>query len=129
MDMTWITSARRFGTYVEGVENFMNFIRAKYGGLKSDVLCPCSSCINSVTRPQSTMQNHLHFYGMSVTCTRWVHHGEAMNVNVTDYVEVADHHLDLPDAQVEEEEVVVAEPVSLTNIETMLRNARAFREL
>jgi len=46
-------------------------------------------------------------------------------------VEAADHHLDLPDAQVEEEEeeVVVAEPVSLTNIETMLRNARAFREL
>ena len=47
-----------------------------------------------------------------------------MNVNVTDYVEAADHHLDLPDAQVEEEEeVVVVEPVSLTNIETMLRNA------
>ena len=54
-----------------------------------------------------------------------------MNVNVIDYVEATDHHLDLPDAQVEEEEeeVVVVEPVSLTNIETMLRNARAFREL
>ena len=47
--------------------------------------------------------------------------GETVNVNVIDYVEAADHHLDLPDAQVEEEEeVVVAEPVSLTNIETML---------
>ena len=57
--------------------------------------------------------------GMSVTYTRWIHHGEALNVNVTDYVEVADHHLDLHDAQVEEEEeVVVVEPVSLTNIET-----------
>ena len=66
---------------------------------------------------------------MSVTYTRWVHHGEVVNVNVIDYVEAADHHLDLPDAQVEEEEVVVAEPVSLVNIETMLRNARAFREL
>ena len=76
------------------------------------------------------MQNHRYLYGMSVTYTRWVHHGEAVNVNVIDYVEAADHHLDLPDAQVEEEEeVVVAEPVSLTNIETMLRNARAFREL
>ena len=108
----------------------MNFIRAEYGGPKSDVLCPCSSCMNSVTRPQSTVQNHLHLYGMSVTYTRWVHHGEAVNVNVIDYVEAADHHLDLPDAQVEEEEeVVVAEPVSLTNIETMLRNARAFHEL
>ena len=130
MDRTWITSARRFSTaYVEGVENFMNFIRAEYGGPKSDVLCPCSSCMNSVTRPQSTVQNHLHLYGMSVTYTRWVHHGEAVNVNVIDYVEAADHHLDLPDAQVEEEEeVVVAEPVSLTNIETILRNAHAFRE-
>ena len=29
----------------------------------------------------------------------------------------------------EEDEVVVAEPVSLTNIETMLQNARAFHEL
>ena len=75
------------------------------------------------------MQNHLHLYGMSVTYTRWVHHGEALNVNVTDYVEAADHHLDLPNAQVEEEEVVVEEPVSLTNIETMLRNTRAFCEL
>ena len=77
------------------------------------------------------MQNHLHLYGMSVTYTRWVHQGEAVNVNVIDYVEAADHYLDLPDAQVEEEEeeVVVAEPVSLTNIETMLRNARAFHEL
>ena len=62
---------------------------------------------NSVTTPQSTMQNHLHLYGMSVTYTRWVHHGEAMNVNVIDYVEAAYHHLDLPDAQVEEEEEVV----------------------
>ena len=108
----------------------MNFIRAEYGGPKSDVLYPCSSCMNSVTRPQSTVQNHLHLYGMSVTYTRWVHHGEAVNVNVNviDYVGASDHHLDLPDAQVEEEEVV-AEPVSLTNIETMLRNARAFREL
>src|SRR4051812_3491579 len=131
MDMTWITSARRFSaSYVEGVENFKNFIRAEYGGPKSDVLCPCSSCMNSVTRPQSTVQNHLHLYGMSDTYTRWVHHGEAVNVNVIDYVEAADHHLDMPDAQVEEEEEeVVAEPVSLTNIETMLRNARAFREL
>ena len=68
---------------------------------------------------------------MLVTYTKWVHHGEAVNNNVIDYVEVADHHLDLPDAQVEEEEeeVVAVEPVSLTNIETMLRNARAFREL
>ena len=77
--------------------------------------------MNSVSRPQSTVQNHLHLYGMSVTHTRWVHHGEAVNVKVTDYMEAADHHLDLPDAQVEEEEEeVVAEPVSLTNIETML---------
>ena len=54
---------------------------------------------------------------MSVTYTRWVHHGEAVNVNGIDYVEAADHHLDLPDAQVEEEEeVVVTEPVSLTNL-------------
>ena len=76
------------------------------------------------------MQIYLHLYGMSVTHTRWVHHGEAVNINVIDYVEAADHHLELPDAQVEEvEEEMVAEPVSLTNIETMLRNARAFREL
>ena len=58
---------------------------------------------------------------MSVTYTRWVHHGEVVNVNVIDYVEAADHHHDLLDAHVEEEEeVVVAEPMSLTNIETML---------
>ena len=76
------------------------------------------------------MQNQLHLYGMSVTYTRWVHHGEALNVNVTNYVEAADHHLDLLDAWVEEEEdEVVEEPVSLTNIETMLWNAHAFREL
>ena len=73
--------------------------------------------MNSVTRPQSTVQNHLHLYGMSVTYTRWIQHGEAMNVNITNYVEAAAHHLDLPDAQVEEEEeVVVAELVSFTNI-------------
>ena len=77
--------------------------------------------MNSVTRPQSTMQNHLHLYGMSVTYTRWVHHGEAVNVNVIDYMEAPDHHLDLCDAQVEEkEEEMVANPMSLTNIETML---------
>ena len=103
MDKTWITSARRFSAvYVEGVENFMNFIRAEYSDPKSDVLCPCSSGMNSVTRPQSTMQNHLHLYGMSVPYTRWVNHGEAVNVNGLDYVKAADHHLDLSDAQVEE---------------------------
>jgi hypothetical protein len=67
---------------------------------------------------------------MSVTYTKWVHHGEAVNVNVTDYVEAADHHLDLPDVQEEdEEEDVAAEPMILTKIETMLQNACAFREL
>ena len=98
----------------------MNFIRAKYGGPKSDVLRPCRSCMNSVTRPQSTLQNNLHLYGMSVIYTWWVHHGEPVNINVIDYLEVADHHLDLPDAQVEEEEEVLADPVSLTNIEIVL---------
>ena len=67
---------------------------------------------------------------MSVTYTRWIHHGEAVNVKVTDYLGAADHHLVLPDDWVEEEEEeVVVEPVSLTNIETILRNARAFHEL
>ena len=43
-------------------------------------------------------------------------------------MEAVDHHLDLPNAQEkeEEEEDVAAEPVILTKIETMLRNARAF---
>ena len=59
-----------------------------------------------------------------------IHAIKSTHLNFIDYVEAADHHLDLPDAQVEEEEeVVVTEPVSLTNIETMLRNARAFCEL
>jgi hypothetical protein len=68
---------------------------------------------------------------MSVTYTRWVHHDEAVNINVIDYVEAVGHHLDLPNPQEEEEEEeeVVAEPVILINIETMLRNACAFQEL
>ena len=77
--------------------------------------------MNLVSRPQSTVQNHLHLYGMPVTYTRWVHHGEAVNIHVIDYVETAGHHLDLPDPQEEEEEKEVAvDLVILTNIETML---------
>ena len=53
-------------------------------------------------------------------CRSHILGGFTVNVNVIDYVEAADHHLDLPNAQVEEEDEVVAEPVSLTNIETML---------
>ena len=44
------------------------------------MLCPCRQCLNRVRKPQGQVQDHLYINGMSSTYTRWIYHGEPLEV-------------------------------------------------
>jgi hypothetical protein len=75
MDRSWIFGKQFTPAYLKGVEEFMEFVRAR-SAQDIEIRCPCCNCLNQRVRPQHDVENHIHIFGMSATYTRWIHHGE-----------------------------------------------------
>jgi hypothetical protein len=75
MDRSWIFGKQFTSAYLKGIEEFMEFVRARYAQ-DIEIRCPCRNCLNQRVRPQNDVENHIHIFGMSATYTRWIHHGE-----------------------------------------------------
>ena len=79
MDRSWVHSTLFSTEYVNGVKEFMDFIKEKY--VEDDqILCPCTRCLNQKYLHQPNVKNHILMNGMDYTYTRWVHHGEDISV-------------------------------------------------
>ena len=110
MDRSWIFGAPFTPAYVKGVEEFMQFVSERYPK-DSQILCPCSRCLNQKMQSQHDASDHIHIYGMSATYTRWIHHGESADTEVVEnleqQVEGRDHdfgiHVDVADDDYDEE--------------------------
>ena len=76
MDRSWIHGRRSTPAYMDGVEQFMEFVRGQFP-VDSEIHCPCRKCLNQTLRPQHEVNDHIHIFGMSLLYTRWVHHGES----------------------------------------------------
>ncbi len=83
MDRSWIQGKQFTPAYIDGVREFMQFVKKRFDET-AKIRCPCRRCLNHITRPQSDVQDHIHIYGMSSTYTKWVHHGESFNVEVVE---------------------------------------------
>ena len=70
--------------YIDGVKEFMNFIQGKFNE-NVEILCPCSRCLNQKYRKQDVVRKHILMNGMETTYTRWIHHGESLDVNVIEH--------------------------------------------
>ena len=86
MDRSWIHGRRFTPAYVDGVEQFMEFVRGQFPA-DSEIHCPYRRCLNQTLWPQHEVNDHIHIFGMSLLYTRWVHHGESPDGQVAEFRE------------------------------------------
>jgi len=91
MDRSWIHGRRFTPAYMDGVEQFMEFVRGQFPA-DSEIHCPCRKCLNQTLRPQHEVNDHIHIFGMSLLYTRWVHHGESPDGQVAEFKEEEVQH-------------------------------------
>ena len=73
MDRSWIQGKQFTPAYIDGVREFMQFVKERIDET-AEIHYPCCRCLNHIRRPQSDVQDHIHIYGMSSAYTKWVHH-------------------------------------------------------
>ena len=83
MDRRWVHGRLFSDEYMKGVEEFMQFVRGKFSE-DEEILCPCSICLNQMYRPQTMVQRYLLMNGMQSSYTKWIHHGEELDVDVVE---------------------------------------------
>ena len=83
MDRRWVHGRLFSDEYLKGVEEFMKFVRGKFSE-DEEILCPCSICLNQMYRHQTMVQRHLLMNGMQSSYTKWIHHGEELDVDVVE---------------------------------------------
>ena len=88
MHRSWIKSRMFSREHIEGVEEFMTFVSQRLSD-GEEMVCSCRRCLNRVRKPKVQVEGHLYIHGMSSTYTRWVHHGEPLEVVPHD--EIDDH--------------------------------------
>lgn len=84
MDRSWVHSRLFSPEYIDGVKEFMSFIQGKFNE-NVEILCPCSRCLNQKYQRQAVVKKHILMNGMETTYTRWIHHGESLDVNVIEH--------------------------------------------
>jgi hypothetical protein len=91
MDRSWVHLKPFTPAYMDRVEAFMEFVEGKYLE-DSKIKCPCRRCVNQVSRHQQEVNDHIHMFGMSLSYTRWIHHGESLGAEIIDSREAEVHH-------------------------------------
>ncbi|XP_044383493.1 uncharacterized protein [Triticum aestivum] len=109
MDRSWIKARKFSEEYINGVKEFMNFVRETYCRGCSN--SPCRKCLNRKHEPQGKVEDHILIYGMSSTYDRWIHHGEPLNVEADGDAQHVDGAIDIvvdvaeKDVRLEEEDL------------------------
>ena len=96
MDRSWINSRLFSKPHLDGVSNFMKFVSERYDE-NEEILCPCRRCLNRIHQHKGIVEDHLYIHGMASTYTRWIYHGEAMDVQSNENADHLDGHIDFSD--------------------------------
>jgi hypothetical protein len=80
MDRSWVYGRPFTPAYLKGVEQFMKHVTERYQE-DTEIRCPCRECLNQRMQPVSEVENHVLIYGMSVTYTRWIYHGNLLTLS------------------------------------------------
>jgi hypothetical protein len=84
MDRTWVHGKLFTSVYMDGVKELMRFVKEKFNDIV-EILFPCSRCLNQKYLSQSVVKKHLLMNGMDTSYTRWIHHREDLNVDITEH--------------------------------------------
>ena len=106
MDKSWMTMGktsddRLSHLYIEGVNAFINFVRA-FVDLSGNILYPCIHCMNCYRQSLHTVRIHLLHRGIMQSYINWYNHGEphVLNENIHDNEMSDGDHMDGIDALV-----------------------------
>ena len=61
----------------------MSFVKGKFSD-NVEILCSCRY-LNQKYQHQAVVKKHILMNGMDNSYTRWIHHRESLNVDVTDH--------------------------------------------
>jgi hypothetical protein len=100
----------------------MNFIQGKFSE-DEQILCPCGRCLNQKYLCRALVNKHILLNGMDNSYTRWIHHGERLDVDVIEYLD--DVH-DNDDGFIHEEGVM--EDYSADRLEVVLGDLQTTAE-
>jgi hypothetical protein len=84
MDRSWVHGRLFSCEHIDGVKEFMNFIQGKLSE-DEQILCPCGRCLNQKYLSQALVDRHILLNGMDSSYTRWIHHGERLDIDVIKY--------------------------------------------
>ena len=106
MDKSWMimgktSDGRLSHLYIEGVNAFINFVRA-FVDLSGNILYPCIHCMNCYRQSFHTVRIHLLHRGIMQSYINWYNHGEPhiLNENIHDNEMSNGDHMDGIDALV-----------------------------
>jgi hypothetical protein len=102
MDQSWVHGRLFSREHIDGVKQLMNFIQGKFSE-DEQILCPCGRYLNQKYLCRDLMNRHILLNGMDSSYTRWIHHGERLDVDVIEY---PDEVHDNDDGFIHEEEGV-----------------------
>ena len=83
MDRSWLHGTLFSNEYVSVVKEFMDFIKEKFGD-NDEILYPCARCLNQKYLDHANVKNHILMNGMDCTYTRWIYHGEDINLDANE---------------------------------------------
>jgi hypothetical protein len=84
MDQSWVYGRLFSPKHIDDVKEFMIFTEGKYSE-NEEIPCPCDRCLNLKYLCQPLVKKHILTNDMDNSYTRWIHHGERLDVDVIEY--------------------------------------------
>ena len=91
MDQSWMKASRISDEYENWVDQFLEFAQQNAQELGGKYLCPCVKCGNERRHVVNNIKTHLICDGIILSYTRWIWHGELLDipsVSQTEHVDV-----------------------------------------
>ena len=95
MDRSWINYRRTTTEYEAGVEQFIEFARINAPSTDDRFFCPCVNCLNQQKQHSEIIRDHVICDGFIKSYTKWIWHGELVDIERVDTPNVLENEVDL----------------------------------
>ncbi|XP_027915074.1 uncharacterized protein LOC114174430 [Vigna unguiculata] len=97
MDRSWINFLRTTNEYENGVEEFLEFANMNVLDNNGKFYCPCVNCLNERKLPTDIIREHVLCDGFLKSYTKWIWHGELIDMPSVDVSEAEEVDLEMDD--------------------------------
>jgi len=95
MDQSWINFLCTTNEYENGVEEFLEFANMNVPNNNGKFYCPCVNCLNERKLPTDVIQEHVLCDGFLNSYTKWIWHGELIDMPSVDVSEAKEVDLEM----------------------------------